>query len=160
WNGVQMIYGDGDGSIFVDFTQGRDVIAHELTHGVTQYSARLSYTGDAGGLNESISDVFGSMFRQWRADQTAAQADWLIGHDILGPGAIAKGFTCLRDLGNPAARHCLTPQPKEYSQITTGMDPHYVSGVPNLAFYKAAKAIGGRSWDTAGQIWYRALTGY
>ena len=160
WNGVQMTYGDGDGNIFVDFTRGNDVIGHELTHGVTQHSAQLVYTSEAGGLNESISDVFGSMFRQWRAGQTVAKADWLIGHDIMGPGAMAKGFTCLRDLARPAARHCLAAQPKHYSQIKPGMDPHYSSGIPNLAFYKAAKAIGGKSWETAGQIWYRALTGY
>jgi Zn-dependent metalloprotease len=160
WNGVQMTYGDGDGSIFTDFTLSNDVIGHELAHGVTQHSARLNYTNEAGGLNESISDVFGSMFRQWRAGQTAAKADWLIGRDIMGPAATAQGFTCLRDLAKPAAKHCLAPQPKHFSELTTGMDPHYSSGVPNLAFYKAAKKIGGKSWETVGQIWYRALTGY
>ncbi|HWM68242.1 MAG TPA: M4 family metallopeptidase [Steroidobacteraceae bacterium] len=160
WNGVQMIYGDGDGAIFADFAQSTDVIAHELTHGVTQYSAQLCYTDDAGGLNESISDVFGSMFRQWRAGQTVADADWLIGHDILGPSAVARGFTCLRDMANPAAEHCMARQPDQYSKIGPGMDPHYTSGVPNRAFYEAAMAIGGKSWETVGQIWYRALTGF
>ncbi|NJO12675.1 MAG: M4 family metallopeptidase [Gammaproteobacteria bacterium] len=63
WNGTQMTYGDGDGNFFVDFTRGADVIAHELTHGVVQHSARLAYQGEAGGLNESLADVFGSMFR-------------------------------------------------------------------------------------------------
>jgi Zn-dependent metalloprotease len=69
WNGSQMTYGDGDGQIFVDFTLGNDVIGHELTHGVTQHSLALSYKNEAGGLNESVSDVFGSMFRQWQAGQ-------------------------------------------------------------------------------------------
>ena len=87
WNGSQMLYGDGDGSIFVDFTSGNDVIGHELTHGVTQHSLQLAYSGDAGGLNESISDCFGSMFRQWEANQNVKQADWLIGRDIMGPAA-------------------------------------------------------------------------
>ena len=49
WNGSQMTYGDGDGQVFVDFTLGDDVIGHELTHGVTQHSLGLNYTGDAGG---------------------------------------------------------------------------------------------------------------
>ena len=159
WNGTQMTYGDGDNNIFIDFTGSDDVIAHELTHGVTQFTLQLAYTNQPGGLNESISDVFGSMFRQWRANQTAAQADWLIGHEIMGPGAIARGFTCLRDMSNPAATHCLAPQPTKFSQITPGMDPHYSSGIPNFAFFKAATAIGGKSWDTAGKIWYAALTG-
>lgn len=160
WNGSQMVYGDGDGAIFVDFTGSNDVIAHEMTHGMTQYSAALGYEDQAGGLNESVSDVFGSMFRQWRAGQAVADADWLIGHDIMGPAAKARGYTCLRDMADPAADHCLSPQPVKFSQYRKGMDPHDSSGIPNLAFCKAAVAIGGNSWKTAGQIWFRALTGY
>lgn len=160
WDGTQMTYGDGDGNIFVDFTKSNDVIAHELTHGVTQFSANLNYTNEAGGLNESMSDVFGSMFRQWRANQTVSAADWLIGKDIMGPGAIARGFTCLRDMSKPNASHCLAPQPIKFSQYRPGMDPHESSGIPNFAFYKAATAIGGKSWEKAGKIWYQALTGF
>jgi len=158
WNGGQMVYGDGDGQIFADFTRGTDVIGHELTHGVTQYSLGLAYADEPGGLNESISDCFGSMFRQWRLKQNVHQADWLIGRDIMGPAAKAKGYTCLRDMANPAAKHCLSAQPTRYSQIKPGMDPHDSSGVPNLAFCRAAVALGGNSWERAGQIWYQALT--
>ena len=89
WNGSQMTYGDGDGNIFVDFTRSSDVIGHELTHGVTQFTAGLAYANQPGGLNESISDVFGSMFRQWQVGQDVTKADWLIGKEIMGPGAIA-----------------------------------------------------------------------
>lgn len=160
WNGNQMTYGDGDGNIFIDFTKANDVIGHELTHGVTQFSAHLAYANEAGGLNESVSDVFGSMFRQWRKNQNVNQAEWLIGKEIMGPGAIARGYTCLRDMANPAAAHCLSPQPTHYSQYKTGMDPHDSSGIPNFAFYKAAKAIGGNSWEKAGKVWYAALTGF
>lgn len=157
WNGSQMVYGDGDGNIFLDFTQSNDVIAHEITHGVTQFAARLEYVNQAGGLNESMSDVFGSMFRQWRGNQTVIAADWLIGKEIMGPGAIAKGFTCLRDLANPSHAHCLAPQPSHFSDYQDGMDPHASSGIANLAFYKAAMGIGGRSWERTGKIWYAAL---
>ena len=160
WNGSQMTYGDGDGRIFVDFSRANDVIGHELTHGVTQFSAEFRYTNEAGGLNESMSDVFGSMFRQWQAKQSVAEADWLIGRDIMGPAAIAKGYTCLRDLANPGAKHCLAPQPAHFSKYEPGMDPHYSSGIPNLAFYKAAAAIGGHSWEKAGRIWFAALTSF
>src|SRR5207253_1079115 len=124
WNGAQMTYGDGDASIFVDFTKSNDVIGHELTHGVTQHSLGLNYTNEAGGLNESMSDCFGSMFRQWEAKQNVNQADWLIGKDIMGPAALQRGFTCLRDMANPAAKHCLAPQPTKFSQYKPGMDPH------------------------------------
>jgi len=160
WNGSQMTYGDGDGQIFVDFTLGDDVIGHELTHGVTQHSLALSYSGEAGGLNESMSDVFGSMFRQWEKNQSAAQGDWLIGSDIMGPKSKQKGYTCLRNMANPKDTHALAPQPDHYYPGIGTLDPHYSSGVPNLAFAKAAKAIGGHSWEKTGQIWYKALTGF
>jgi Zn-dependent metalloprotease len=160
WNGTQMSYGDGDGNIFIDFTKSNDVIGHELTHGITQFTAAFAYKNQSGGLNESMSDVFGSMFRQWSANQTVSAADWLIGKEIVGPGAAARGFTCLRDMSNPAAKHCLAPQPTHFSQYQNGMDPHDASGFPNLAFYKAATAIGGKSWEKTGKIWYQALTGF
>ncbi len=158
WNGSQMIYGDGDNKLFIDFTKGNDVIGHELTHGVTQHTLQLAYANDAGGLNESISDCFGSMFRQWQANQDVNHADWLIGHDIMGPVAVGKGYTCLRDMANPAAAHCLAAQPTKYSQITPGMDPHYSSGPPNLAFCTACKKVGGHSWEKVGQVWYHVMT--
>ena len=160
WNGMRMAYGDGDGDIFIDFTLGNDVIGHELTHGVTQHSLQLAYADEAGGLNESISDAFGSMFRQWQANQTVDLADWLIGKDIIGPGGTARGYTCLRDMASPGAAHCLAPQPYTYADYKPGMDPHYSSGIPNLAFCNVAKAIGGKSWEKAGRIWYKALTGF
>ena len=100
------------------------------------------------------------MFRQWRAGQDVSKADWLIGKEIMGPGATARGFTCLRDMANPGAKHCLAPQPVNFSQFKPGMDPHESSGIPNLAFCKTAKQIGGKSWEKAGQIWYKALTGF
>ena len=100
------------------------------------------------------------MFRQWRAQQTVEQADWLIGREILGPAARSRGYTCLRDLANPAAEHCLAPQLTHFSQYRDGQDPHDTSGIANLAFCSAARAIGGHSWEKAGVIWYAALTGF
>jgi Zn-dependent metalloprotease len=158
WNGQQMTYGDGDGQIFIDFTMSNDVIGHELTHGVTQFTAGLTYTNEPGALNESISDVFGSIYRQWSAGQTVAQADWLIGSGIMGPAAKQKGYTCLRDMVNPGAKHCLSQQPVDYKHYVKGGDPHVNSGIPNRAFALAANAIGGHSWEKAGKIWYGALT--
>jgi Zn-dependent metalloprotease len=160
WNGSQMTYGDGDGSIFVDFTKGDDVMAHELMHGVTQHTLQLNYSDEAGGLNESMSDCFGSMFRQWSANQTVSKADWLIGKNIMGPTAISQGFTCLRDMAKPDAKHCLAPQPTKFSQVKPGMDPHLSSGPPNLAFYTACKKLGGNSWDKIGHVWYKSVAGF
>lgn len=158
WNGVHMTYGDGDGQLFLDFTRSNDVIAHELAHGVTEYTSGFVYTNEPGGLNESMSDVFGSMFRQWQKNQTFSKADWLIGADIVGPAAKARGYKCLRDLAAPGGKHCISPQPFHYKDYIPGGDPHDNSGIPNHAFYLAAKTIGGRSWEKAGKVWYAALT--
>jgi Zn-dependent metalloprotease len=159
WDGNAMTNGDGDGQIFLAFAKSNDVIAHELTHGVTEHSAGFVYTNEPGGLNESMSDVFGSMFRQWRAKQSVTTADWLIGSDIMGPGARQRGFTCLRSMSEPGANHALAPQPSHYRDFLTGMDPHESSGIANFAFYQAAMGVGGNSWDTVGKVWYKALTG-
>jgi Zn-dependent metalloprotease len=164
WNGQQMIYGDGDGQLFQNFTGSLDVIAHELTHGVTQFTAQLPYQDQSGALNESMSDVFGSMVKQWANDQTVDQADWLIGADILTPAFRGRA---LRDMANPGAAYDdpvlgKDPQPghmKDYVQTQNDHGGvHINSGIPNRAFVLAAEAIGGRSWEVTGRIWYVTLT--
>jgi Zn-dependent metalloprotease len=61
------------------------VVGHELTHGVTQCTAGLSYKGQSGALNQSMSDVFGSLVKQMAAGQTPDKADWLIGAGLFMP---------------------------------------------------------------------------
>src|SRR5262249_9633738 len=70
WNGQQMVYGDGDGQLFQSFTRCLDVIGHELTHGITEWEAGLRYSDQPGALNEHISDVFGSLVKQYFKKQT------------------------------------------------------------------------------------------
>ena len=160
WNGQQMTYGDGDNNIFVDSTRGSDVITHELTHGLTQFTSQFAYSNESGGLNESMSDVSGSMFRQWQAKHVVTTADWLIGADIMGPAARSRGFTGLRDTANPDAAHAMAKQPKHFSDYQPGMGPHTSSGIPNQAFYLAAVAVGGKSWEKVGKVWFQALAGH
>ena len=164
WNGQQMIYGDGDGQIFQNFTSSLDVIAHELTHGVTQFTAQLPYHDQSGALNESMSDVFGSMVKQWANDQTVDQADWLIGANIFTPAFKGRA---LRDMANPGTAYDdpvlgKDQQPghlKDYVQTESDNGGvHINSGIPNRAFVLAAQAIGGRSWEVTGKIWYVTLT--
>jgi Zn-dependent metalloprotease len=164
WNGQQMVFGDGDGTIFSGFTGSTDVVGHELTHGVTGSEANLTYQGQSGALNESISDVFASMVKQYKLNQTAGQADWLIGEGILAKGI--KGVA-LRSLKAPGTAYDdpklgKDPQPADMAHyVQTGEDNggvHINSGIPNHAFYLIATAIGGQSWEKAGQIWYDALT--
>jgi Zn-dependent metalloprotease len=172
WNGNQMIYGDGDAKVFDRFTKCLDVIGHELTHGVTQYTANLAYHNQSGALNESISDVFGSMIKQKALGQTAATADWLIGAGLFIPKA-GVNRTALRSMKAPGTAYNdpatigQDPQPADMSHYVTLPDTpqgdfggvHINSGIPNRAFYEAAIGFGGNSWDKAGKVWFAVLTG-
>jgi len=165
WNGRQMVFGDGDGVIFNDFTVAVDVIGHELTHGVTQFTANLDYQGQSGALNESVSDVFGSLVKQYALGQTAEAADWLIGAGLLAPGIHGVALRSLKAPGTAYAdpRLGTDPQPATMAGYVHGSSDnggvHLNSGIPNHAFYLAATALGGHAWERAGQIWYDVLTG-
>lgn len=158
WDGSRMMFGDGDGRLFTGFTSAVEVIGHELTHGVTQHTINLLYTGQSGALNESISDVFGSLVKQYKLGQTAEQADWLIGAGILGP---AVRGVALRSMKAPGTAFEGDGQPAHMSGyvVTTGDNGgvHLNSGIPNHAFYLAARAIGGYAWEKAGRIWYQTM---
>jgi len=158
WDGQgHMLFGDGDGTMFTPLTNSLDVIGHELTHGVTQYTAGLSYVDQSGALNESISDVFGSLVKQYAKGQDAASADWLIGNDIVGP-TLAPA---LRSLKSPGQANPHDTQPATMDQfVHTSQDHggvHTNSGIPNHAFYVVATTMGGNAWDKAGKIWYESL---
>lgn len=164
WNGTQMVYGDGDGEIFQRFTKSLDIIGHELTHGVTQYEAALEYEGQAGALNESFSDVFGTMIKQHFLKQTVDKADWLIGQRIFTSKIDGNGLRSMKDPGTAYNDPTIgkDPQPghmKNY--VKTSADNggvHINSGIPNHAFYFAAMELGGYAWEKAGRIWYITLT--
>ncbi len=159
WDGQQMIYGDGDGKLFGEMYLSPDVIGHELTHGVTQNQSALRYEGEPGALNESISDVFGTVFNQWLNQWPVKEPrGWLVGAGIVAPAARARGFACLRDMVQPSAAHCLSPQAEHYSQIDPTADVHDNSGVPNKAFALFAIALGGQAWTQAIHVWYDVCT--
>jgi Zn-dependent metalloprotease len=170
WNGQQMVYGDGDEDLppdqrlFNRFTIAVDVIGHELTHGVTQYEANLDYLNQPGALNESISDVFGSLVKQYQLQQTADQADWIIGAGLFTPNVKGVGIRSMKAPGSAYDDPVLgkDPQPMHMDHyVTTTSDNggvHINSGIPNHAFYVIAREIGGYAWEKAGAIWYKALT--
>ncbi|MGZ9930881.1 M4 family metallopeptidase [Streptomyces sp. NC-S4] len=165
WDGQQMVFGDGDGDLFLDFTVSVDVIGHELTHGVTQYTANLTYRGQSGALNESMSDVFGSLIKQYSLEQTAEEADWLIGAGLLGPDVTGVALRSMKAPGTAYDDDELgkDPQPATMDDyVNTHSDNggvHINSGIPNHAFYIVATELGGKAWERAGQIWYDTLTG-
>jgi len=165
WDGTQMVFGDGDGQYFNRFTIAVDVIGHELAHGVTAHQANLVYHDQPGALNESLSDVFGSMVKQYAQSpqQTAANADWLIGAGLF---TSAVNGVALRSMMAPGTAYDdkvlgKDPQPADMAHyVTTSSDNggvHINSGIPNRAFYLVATALGGYSWDKAGRIWYATL---
>jgi len=163
WDGSEMIFGDGDGVLFTDFTKSLDVIAHELTHGVTEFTAGLEYLNQSGALNESISDVFGSLVKQWAAQQTADKADWLIGAEVFTPDIDADALRSMKDPGKAYNNPILgrDPQPDHMSKYVNMSDDnggvHINSGIPNKAFYLTSVGIGGYAWEAPGHIWYAAL---
>ncbi|MEJ2888622.1 M4 family metallopeptidase [Actinomycetospora aeridis] len=168
WDSREMVFGDGDGRIFSDFTGSLDVIAHELTHGVTEHTAGLDYHNQSGALNESISDVFGSVVKQWKLGQTADQADWLIGPEIFTPGIEADALRSMKAPGTAYDTPLLggkDPQPDRMSKFVHLPDTdeddnggvHINSGIPNKAFYLVATGIGGNSWGAPAIIWYESL---
>ncbi|MBK8420749.1 M4 family metallopeptidase [Candidatus Villigracilis saccharophilus] len=170
WDGQQMVYGDGDEDLpaaqrlFNRFTLSLDVIGHELTHGVTQFEANLVYSNQQGALNEAVSDIFGSLVKQYQRGQTADQADWIIGEGLFTENVKGFGIRSMKAPGTAYNDPVLgkDPQPahmKDYK--TTSQDNggvHINSGIVNHAFYVTAIELGGFAWEKAGQIWYKALT--
>jgi Zn-dependent metalloprotease len=167
WDGHEMVFGDGDGVVFTNLTKSLDVIAHELTHGVTEFTAGLEYHDQSGALNESISDVFGSLVKQWSLNQTADEADWLIGADVFTPDISGDALRSMKAPGTAYDNEQMgkDPQPDHMNKYVHSPDTdegdnggvHINSGIPNKAFYLVAKGIGGFAWEAAGHIWYESL---
>lgn len=164
-----MTYGDGNGSSLRPLVS-LDVAGHEMTHGVTSRSARLVYSGESGGLNESTSDIFGTLV-EFHANNANDAGDYLIGEKIM----ITRPW--MRSMVQPSAdgvsADCW------YAGVGS-LDVHYSSGVGNHFFYLLAEgsqgsktcnagdtrvasgnaSLSGIGRDKAGKIWYRALTVY
>lgn len=162
WDGDEMTFGDGDGKFFINFAKSLDVVAHELAHGVTQWEANLVYKGQSGALNEHFSDVFGSVITQHVEGQTADTADWLIGDEIMGPELYGEALRSMSEPGTAYDNALLgkDPQPGHmkdyYSGSADNYGVHINSGIPNKAFYLAAKEME-IGTAKAALIWYTAL---
>ncbi|MFC5679303.1 M4 family metallopeptidase [Aeromicrobium endophyticum] len=165
WDGTQMVFGDGDGQVFGRFTASLSVIGHELSHGVTQYTADLVYAGQSGALNESVSDVFGALVEQYSRGQSAAEASWLIGEGLFTDQVEGRALRSMSAPGTAYDDDVLgkDPQPATMADYVDTTDDnggvHLNSGIPNRAFHLVATALGGNAWDAAGPIWYDTITG-
>ena len=170
WDGTKMTYGDGDGVNYGPLVS-LDVAGHEMSHGVTENTAGLTYSGESGGLNEATSDIFGTMV-EFYANNATDPGDYLIGEEID-----LKKHLGLRRMDNPASDgsslNC-------WSSNAKNVDVHYSSGIGNHFFYLLAEGTGAKTIDgvahnsptcngrtvtgigraAAEKIWYRALTVY
>jgi Zn-dependent metalloprotease len=173
WYNNQMSYGDGDGVSFTPLTT-IDICGHEMTHGVTERTANLTYQGESGALNESMSDVFGVLVELYADGGVVSGDTWKIGEDAYTPGTAGDA---LRYMDNPhlAGNGGFTANddPDHYSERYTGTADyggvHTNSGIANHVFYLAANggthhlsgtSVTGMGTTDAGKIWYRALTVY
>ncbi len=163
WDGKRMVFGDGDGVLFSPLTGSLDVIGHELGHGVTEDEAGLEYFGQSGALNESLSDVFGSLVKQYKLGQTADQADWLIGADVFSPDVQGDALRSMKAPGTAFDDPTLgqDQQPASMDDYVDTLEDnggvHINSGIPNHAFYTTATTLGGSAWERAGWTWYDSL---
>jgi Zn-dependent metalloprotease len=145
WDGTRMVFGNGDNVIFKDFTEDIDVAAHELTHGVTQYTAGLNYGNDqTGALNESFSDMFGTAVDAWVSKRDAGSHDFLIGEEVMADQLFGEAIRSMAEPGtaydDPILGH--DPQPRDMSGYVAGGDPHINSGIPNRWFYLICQDLG------------------
>jgi bacillolysin len=150
WNGEQMTYGDGDGRTCLPLSGGLDVVGHELTHGVTEFTSNLIYENESGALNESFSDMMGNTVEFYAADNgldPAASPDWLIAEDIYLAADDALGF---RNMSDPREDN----DPDHYSELDTAEADnggvHTNSGIPNHAYYLAVNGGQNAGCDTVG----------
>jgi bacillolysin len=154
WNGEAMFYGNGK-TAFGPLAKALDVAGHEMTHGVVQNTANLTYQGESGALNESFADVFGAMIDR---------DDWRMGEDVVKLAVFPSG--ALRDLSDPHNGTTMGSngwQPRTVSEKFTGTADnggvHINSGIPNYAFYLFANnANVGKL--IAEKVYYQTLTKY
>ncbi len=165
WNGSAMTYGDGDGTQFTPLVT-LDIAGHEMTHGVTERTANLTYSGESGALNESMSDVFGAMVESRARGDVVNDDTWKIGEQAYTPGTAGDALRSMKDTHSGG-------DPDHYSERYTGTSDnggvHTNSGIGNNVFYLAAAggtnhvsgvAVTGMGAAAAAKIWYRALTVY
>ena len=154
WDGKQMTYGDGGWTY--PLGGALDVVAHEINHGFTKFHSNLKYKGQPGGLNESFSDIAGTVAEFYREGEAA---DFDIAEDV--------------SKREPAARYMCTPSVDRGSIDDAGdfekdMDPHFSSGPPNRAFCLAvgrfkASRDGSSTVEAVreiGHVWYTANAAY
>ena len=162
WDGSDAFYGDGLAESFFDlpFTY-INIIAHEMTHGVTQYASDLIYSGESGGLNESISDIMGVCVEN---HTNPGSVDWLFGEEISSEGEY------FRNMADPNSKGMADTYNGNHWSPSNGV--HQNSSIGNYWFYLLASggsgtndngfeyAIEGVGWEKATKIAYQTWSQY
>lgn len=173
WYQNKMSYGDGNGTTFSPLTT-LDIAGHEMTHGITENEANLTYANESGALNESMSDVFGAMVELYARGGSPTSDTWKIGEQAYTPSTSGDA---LRYMDNPHLAgnggYTSDDDPDHYSERYTGTADsggvHINSGIANKAFYLASVGgthhlsgvtVTGIGTTDAAKIWYRALSIY
>lgn len=158
FNGNYLVFGEGDGQVFGDFTQSLDIMAHEFGHALVSLGPGLLYSGESGAMNEHLADVFGVCVQQWAAQD---QSDWRIGEEIM-----LDGVSAVRDMLHPGQAYDSPilgrdPQPghmDQYQKIRADNGGvHINSGIPNHAFALLCEKTGEPSWGRPLAMWRRAM---
>lgn len=171
WYNNQMSYGDGDGTTFSPLTT-TDICGHEMTHGVTERTANLTYSKESGALNESMSDIFGAMVEAY-SDGAVSSDTWKIGEDSYTPstsGDALRRMDSPNSVGDPDHYSLrLYPGTCTPSSSNDNCGVHTNSSISNHAFYLIAAggtnrvsgiSVTGIGTSAAEKIFYRALTVY
>lgn len=173
WDGLKFRFGIADETLIKGWTDV-DIVLHEVGHAVTTYTTDFTYKGQSGALNESVSDIFAIIYKH-RENKTLANApdaDWTIAKIVVD----GNSFAPLRSFAKPGSAYpddcplalALGPdsQVSHMRQYFPTKDPseendfggvHDYSGIPNHAFYLAAKNLQGSISDTVGPIWWDAI---
>lgn len=161
WDGTRMTYGDGDGSW--DPLVALDIAGHEITHGLTEFTAGLNYSAESGALNESFSDIFGTAIENYGRP---TDWNWLIGDEI---GATLRSMSNPNAYGDPD-----TYFGTNWASLTGGDNGgvHTNSGVQNYWYYLMVAGgsgtndqaesynVTGLGFNDASEITFRNLTVY
>ena len=164
WDGSRMTYGDGDGTSYGPLVS-LDIVGHEITHGVTEYSANLVYSYESGALNESFSDIFGESIEYFATGSN----DWQMGTDIgIGGSGAIRSMDNPNSFGDPDTYHGTN----WYFGSGDNGGVHYNSGVQNKWFYilsagetgtndnNDSYSVSGIGIEDAAKIAYRNLSVY
>jgi vibriolysin len=167
WNSSQLVFGDGDGVNSGPLGNAFDVVAHELTHAVTEYESGLIYQNESGALNEAMSDIFAAAAESW-LDGSVNSNTWKVGEDTWTPGTSGDA---LRYMNDPQLGGDYDYWPTRYTGTQDNGGVHWNSGIANLAFQllvdggthprgATSNTVPGIGMAKAEQIFYRANTVY